>query len=646
MHNYNAPDYTREALNTNTETGYANESATDEYESYPQFEDERAEEYETDSEMTFNEAAQSELAGEMPSAENEAEMDHFMQRLLQRAVGRKRMASDSNLSRTLRKLLRGLAVRLFDKRKSSGHRLSHSVGEVNNSLQSEVFGNENEFESRKAFIRMAGNTVRRAFGMRGNYSPGYRVRHAMKGAAQRYLPALLRLRKYHRHSKHLAARLGSLEQALMQLADKISSIQPGENSGIPPLQSPSQNAPVESADTEYETIYNEDYESNESEWENEYESEENEYESEDNEFEEGEYEENEAEENEYESEKGASCGCAKCRTATATKNEYEENEFEFEDNEYEENEYEGEDGEHEYEQQEENEYEYEEQEWEAGNEREITFNESEQMELASELLAVQSEYELDQFLGKLIKKAGRALKKVTKIAIPGPLAGMLKKVAKAALPIAGGVLGGTFIPGAGNILGKKLGSAAADLFELELEGLSAEDQEFEKARAFVRFAGNAVNRSALVRKKYTPVKRARIAFRHAARQHAPGLLRRRQQQRAMRQRALRRNRVQPNRRYPGRKHSTPPLRHVAHRPYPGTGYAQGFDQLSNYPDYTGGDTGLLNSKMQSIENMIHQLNERVESLNPGNNASGYEETNQGPGPAVNSSNGAENEYWN
>ena len=41
-------------------------------------------------------------------------------------------------------------------------------------------------------------------------------------------------------------------------------------------------------------------------------------------------------------------------------------------------------------------------------EGESPFSESEEMELAAELLNVSNEQELDQFIGKLLKKAGRA----------------------------------------------------------------------------------------------------------------------------------------------------------------------------------------------------------------------------------------------
>jgi len=64
--------------------------------------------------------------------------------------------------------------------------------------------------------------------------------------------------------------------------------------------------------------------------------------------------------------------------------------------------------------------------------------------------------------------------------------------AKKALPIAGGVAGTFFGGPLGASIGGKLGSMASNLFEMELEGLSQEDREFEAAKQFVRFASEAV----------------------------------------------------------------------------------------------------------------------------------------------------------
>jgi uncharacterized protein (DUF697 family) len=126
-------------------------------------------------------------------------------------------------------------------------------------------------------------------------------------------------------------------------------------------------------------------------------------------------------------------------------------------------------------------------------ELESPLSEVEEMELASELLAVSSEAELDQFLGDVFKKA---LKGIRKVGSSG-LGGVLKGVAKKALPFVGGALGSIIpIPGVGTAVGTALGSAASKVIKAELEGLSPEDREFEMARRFVRFAGTAAKSAA------------------------------------------------------------------------------------------------------------------------------------------------------
>lgn len=155
--------------------------------------------------------------------------------------------------------------------------------------------------------------------------------------------------------------------------------------------------------------------------------------------------------------------------------------------------------------------------------QEGTFGEASQMELASELLSISNEYELDQFLGGLFKKAKGFLKSGTGRA----LGGLLKNVAKKALPIAGGAIGTALLPGVGTAVGGALGNAATNLFELEMEGLSQEDREFETARAFVRLAGNAIQQAAALPQHESDQEIARRALARSARRYAPGLLRRR-----------------------------------------------------------------------------------------------------------------------
>ncbi|WP_454624708.1 hypothetical protein [Bradyrhizobium cenepequi] len=145
--------------------------------------------------------------------------------------------------------------------------------------------------------------------------------------------------------------------------------------------------------------------------------------------------------------------------------------------------------------------------------------EDELMELAAELLEVRDEQELDRFLGNVFKK----VKAFANSSAGKAVGGMLKGVLKKALPIAGGVAGTFFGGPVGASIGSKLGSMAGNLFELELEGLSQEDREFEAAKQFARFATEAVKNAASA-PGGNPVAIARQAIARAAQRHAPGLL--------------------------------------------------------------------------------------------------------------------------
>jgi hypothetical protein len=153
------------------------------------------------------------------------------------------------------------------------------------------------------------------------------------------------------------------------------------------------------------------------------------------------------------------------------------------------------------------------------------FSEAEEMELAAEMLAVTDEAELDQFLGNLIKQAGQAIGKAVKAPVAHKLGGFLKGAVKKVLPVAAGALGTVVGGPVGGMLASKAASAAGDAFGLELEGLSAEDQEFETARHFVRFAGDAARQASKLRDAPDPQSAAKHAVMNAARTFAPGLLR-------------------------------------------------------------------------------------------------------------------------
>lgn len=189
------------------------------------------------------------------------------------------------------------------------------------------------------------------------------------------------------------------------------------------------------------------------------------------------------------------------------------------------------------------EFEYEPGEYEF--EMEEPMNEGEEMELATELLEVTDEAELDQFLGKLIKKASKGVRTFIKSPAGRSIGGILKGVAKQALPIAGKALGTYFGGPVGGMVGGQLGGALGgavggqpgggidsnqlltmgrSMFGLELEGLSNEDQEFEVAKRFVRLADTAVKKAITSPSNISPKMVAKNAVIEAAKIHAPGIV--------------------------------------------------------------------------------------------------------------------------
>jgi uncharacterized protein (DUF697 family) len=130
---------------------------------------------------------------------------------------------------------------------------------------------------------------------------------------------------------------------------------------------------------------------------------------------------------------------------------------------------------------------------------ESELSEEEEVELALELLSVSNEAELDQFLGKLFKGAWKGIKKVGSVVgkIAKPLGGVLRAVAKKALPMVGGALGSFIpIPGVGTAVGSALGGAISKALEAETGELNSEDRELEIARRFVRIAATAARQAA------------------------------------------------------------------------------------------------------------------------------------------------------
>jgi hypothetical protein len=167
-------------------------------------------------------------------------------------------------------------------------------------------------------------------------------------------------------------------------------------------------------------------------------------------------------------------------------------------------------------------------------ESEAPFDEVEETELANELMEITDEAELDQFLGKLIRRAGQAVGRAVRSPVGRAVGGYLKGALKSSLPNFGGVLG-VIAPALGGFSSAAVPSgngarsfgdpAAADAGMGEPDGSEpAGDQEFEVARDLVRMAGSAVSNALQSPQAGGLQDLARSAVQAAANAHAPGLL--------------------------------------------------------------------------------------------------------------------------
>ena len=145
------------------------------------------------------------------------------------------------------------------------------------------------------------------------------------------------------------------------------------------------------------------------------------------------------------------------------------------------------------------EYEYEyEYEVESGQ-----LDDAEETELAGQLLAVADEDELEQFLGKVIKKFGKRAVRSLNPAIGGPLGSIVQSAARSALPRLGAMAGGAIGQRFGHSrLGSRIGRSLARRgirylgFEYESDHAPDPETEFEVAKQVVRFTADATRRAA------------------------------------------------------------------------------------------------------------------------------------------------------
>ncbi|MDO7866774.1 hypothetical protein [Nocardioides jiangxiensis] len=149
-----------------------------------------------------------------------------------------------------------------------------------------------------------------------------------------------------------------------------------------------------------------------------------------------------------------------------------------------------------------------------------------EMELAQELLEITNEAELEEFLGKLVRSVARGASSFMKSGIGKAVGGVLRNVAKTALPMVGSALGSMVAPGLGTAIGGKLGGMAANLLEAEeLESMGEAEAEMEAARRYVRWASGTVRNAMRAPYGAPPRTVARSAAVSSARRYAPALVR-------------------------------------------------------------------------------------------------------------------------
>jgi hypothetical protein len=151
-------------------------------------------------------------------------------------------------------------------------------------------------------------------------------------------------------------------------------------------------------------------------------------------------------------------------------------------------------------------------------------NEDEIDELASELMSVTSEAELEQFMGGIVNTVGKKLGQFVQSPVGQQLGRALKDTARQALPAIGEAIGARYGGPLGAAVGGALGSGVGTALGLELEGLSHEDRDFEIAKQFVRLAADAAQHATQAHAGASPADAARDALAAAAQHYAPGLL--------------------------------------------------------------------------------------------------------------------------
>jgi hypothetical protein len=144
------------------------------------------------------------------------------------------------------------------------------------------------------------------------------------------------------------------------------------------------------------------------------------------------------------------------------------------------------------------------------------------IEQASRLLDATNATELDAFLRGLIDDVVRRSGATLSADGARAVLAVVKKTARQTLPTLATVFGADMKSSPWR--GKSPVATAARVYGLELEGLSAEERDFEIARQLIRFAQAATSRAANPPTALPAAAAVRAAVNSAAREFAPGLL--------------------------------------------------------------------------------------------------------------------------
>lgn len=145
-------------------------------------------------------------------------------------------------------------------------------------------------------------------------------------------------------------------------------------------------------------------------------------------------------------------------------------------------------------------------------------SEEEQMEMAAELMELESEEEFESYVGDLISRGAQAVGKLIKTPTGQQLVTVLKDTAKQLLPVVGEKVAERINPALGPA-GRALGTAGANALEAE-----DDEREWEVANVFVKIACDAASRAADAPPSADPYEVAHHAVVEAARRHAPHIV--------------------------------------------------------------------------------------------------------------------------